>query len=251
MRGVPAGALNSLNSFVTAHPIIDGDLIEDYSSKLLAKGAFRKVPLLIGTNRNEGSTFLKLAAPTGIPTEPDFMSLIRALNPGPTLPNSTFGSWSDEYQHDIFDNSLGGLGTVSADPGPEYGALYGKATLFLGDYLFTAGRRFTNQMWSKHGVRSYSYLFDTVPANLDPAIAGSAHFADVCFAFGNLEGLGYTTSPLGSTGSPQNEMVRRLGKDMSRVWISFFVHKFPNYHGSKLQPTRPFPSIATLLTPLQ
>ncbi|KZM24684.1 uncharacterized protein EKO05_0007075 [Ascochyta rabiei] len=231
LRSVPAAALNGLNSFVTPYPILDGDLVEDYSSKLLAKGAFRKVPLLIGTNRNEGSAFLRLFRPTGVTTETDFFSFIQEHNPGQTLPQAMLRSWSDEYKDEIFDNSIGGLGTISANPGPGYGAFYGKSTLWIGDLLFTAGRRFTNQMWSKHGVPSYSYLFDTVPANLDPAIAGSAHFSDVCFAFGNLEGLGYSVSPLGTSGSPQNEVLRRLAKHMSRMWISFFVHKTPNHHG--------------------
>ncbi|KAF9700764.1 hypothetical protein EKO04_002065 [Ascochyta lentis] len=231
LKNVPADILNTFPGLANAYPMIDGTLIQDYSSRQLANGSFSRVPLLMGTNRNEGSTFLKSIRPTGVSTEEDFFSVIRALSAGVPLSNATLKQWSNAYQSEINNASTGGTGTLSANPGPAFGALHGKTSLWLGDYLFTAGRRYANQMWAKHGVATYCYLFDAVPAYLDPETYGSAHFSDVGFAFGNAQGVGYDESPFASSSAEEKAWKQRLAKVMSRMWISFIVHKTPNHHG--------------------
>lgn len=49
-------ALNGTDATPWA-PMLDGDFIADYPTNLLAAGRFPRVPVLIGTNQDEGSAF--------------------------------------------------------------------------------------------------------------------------------------------------------------------------------------------------
>lgn len=60
LRNLPIEELNTvLNGTepLTFPPILDGDFIADYPSNQLADGRFPKIPLLIGCNADEGTSF--------------------------------------------------------------------------------------------------------------------------------------------------------------------------------------------------
>lgn len=133
------------------------------------------------------------------------------------------------YQDEIDNPSTGGLGTVLADPGPAYGSAYGKTTLWFGDYLLGAGRRYSAQVWADNNVPSYSYFFDTVPASLDPQTLGVAHGQEIPFAFCNTDGVGWDVNPFPAD-SALKQKYDKLSTTMSSMWISFAATKSPNFH---------------------
>lgn len=64
-------------------PVVDGDFVTEYPSRLLARDAFVHVPIISGANSDEGTSF----APQGINTTQDFVDLVtRKLSTRPPLP---------------------------------------------------------------------------------------------------------------------------------------------------------------------
>ncbi|KAI8712950.1 hypothetical protein NCS52_01394700 [Fusarium sp. LHS14.1] len=130
---------------------------------------------------------------------------------------------------EVVSPSPAGLGTVLSNPGPEYGPGYGRATLWIGDFLLGAGRRYANQVWAKHHVPSYSYFFDAAPASLNATTIGVTHAQELPFVFGNSNATGWDLDPFPKD-ADLREKYLDLVEIMSRMWISFAVNKTPNLH---------------------
>ncbi|XPS81050.1 hypothetical protein M3J07_013018 [Ascochyta lentis] len=86
IRETPFAALNAtmngtLSSTGGFAPVTDGDLIQDYGSSQLSRGEFVKVPIITGTNSDEGASF----APYGINTTAQFQAALAASNLPPAL----------------------------------------------------------------------------------------------------------------------------------------------------------------------
>ena len=82
LREVPFEQLNAvLNGTDGASeynfgPVIDGDLIRDWGSLQLDKHEFVKVPIIAGTNTDEGTAF----GPTGINTTEQFYAYLTGMH---------------------------------------------------------------------------------------------------------------------------------------------------------------------------
>jgi carboxylesterase type B len=174
LRAVPAEALRSVSQILPTAWVVDGELLTSTGSRLIESGSFVKVPLLIGSNRNEGTTMIQLFNLT-VNSDDDFLASAKGIL-GRPVEEAALANWSTLYQTEVDRPSPAGLGTVVPNPSPQLGAQYGKTSLWLGDALFTAGRRFASQKWADHRTPSYSYFFDTPPANLDLKTFGVAHF---------------------------------------------------------------------------
>ncbi|RMJ08232.1 hypothetical protein CDV36_012144 [Fusarium kuroshium] len=229
LRKAPAESLKKASLQVQPYFTVDGDLIPDHNSRLLQNGQFLRVPLLIGINRNEGTSFLNTGLSGPFVTDEDFIKFVRGSIGDYEVPDSVMKLWLKEYQEEAESQSPAGLGTVLADPGPEYGPGYGRATLWIGDFLLGAGRRYANQVWAKHHVPSYSYFFDVAPASLNATTIGATHAQELPFVFGNSNATGWDLDPF-----PKDVDLREKYLDlvevMSRMWISFAVNKTPNLH---------------------
>lgn len=74
LRDTPFETLNSVlngtdgNPQYSFWPVVDGDIIRDWGSMQLGNGEFVKVPIISGTNTDEGTAF----GPTGINTTQQF-----------------------------------------------------------------------------------------------------------------------------------------------------------------------------------
>lgn len=81
LREVPFEKLNAAlnttsgNSDFNFGPVIDGDIIRDWGSLQLDKHEFVKVPILAGTNTDEGTAF----GPTGINTTEEFYAYLTGM----------------------------------------------------------------------------------------------------------------------------------------------------------------------------
>ncbi|KAF9879156.1 carboxylesterase [Colletotrichum karsti] len=248
LRTTPASLLQRaglLLGYSDAVTIDADDILTNSSYNLLRAGAFVKVPLLIGTTRNEATSILQFAMPGPLNTFADFAGIgAAASNGGKPLPEELVRRWFALYGDEIDHPSPAGLGTVLAHPGPELGAEYGRTALFVGDAMFNAGKRFAARAWAERGVDCYSYFFDTVPAHVDAETMGATHFMEIPFVFGNKEGAGWEVDPF-----PEDAGMRRRFEDlaevMSRMWISFVVYGSPNHHRRKFTPN-PLEPIAQL-----
>ncbi|KAH6976885.1 Alpha/Beta hydrolase protein [Ilyonectria destructans] len=216
LRAVPAEALRRL--------------FTSTGSRLLESGSFVKVPLLIGSNRNEGTSMVQLFGLT-LNSDDDFLASAKGFL-GRPVEEAALATWSTLYQMEVDRPSPAGLGTVLSNPGPQLGAQYGKTSLWFGDALFTAGRRFASQKWADYRTPSYSYFSDTPPANLDLETLGVAHFQEIPFTFANTEAVGWDTDPFPSEPEKRQKYLK-LAEIMSRMWISFVVTGSPNFHCGK------------------
>ena len=153
LRTVPFEALNASIanlSDTSFYPIVDGDIVSDYSSTLLAAGKFTKTPLLVGTNADEGTLFVS----TGIDTDEEIATSIEAS--GPDANTTTI-------LMELYPNvdSLGLPAGYQTPINPTIGSQYKRAIALATDQLFLSWRRLRTDAWSKSGVPAYSYLFDS------------------------------------------------------------------------------------------
>lgn len=75
LRSLPFEDLNDVlnqTKFITWVPAIDHDIIQGFTSTQLITGNFVKVPIISGTNTDEGTAF----SPLGIDTEIDFINVL-------------------------------------------------------------------------------------------------------------------------------------------------------------------------------
>ncbi|KAF4499378.1 triacylglycerol lipase II precursor [Fusarium agapanthi] len=189
-------------------PVVDDDFVPDYPSKLLANGNFTKVPLMAGTNADEGSFF---GLPSVDSTE-EAVSNLRAAG----LDADTVDTLLALYPNIDALGIPSGYRYKSSDPVKKQ---YKRWAALQGDQVFMSWRRARTDAWSKHNVTSYAYLFE------------------VAYVFYDMLGQGYGTGqgPLMNA----SKDVLDLAKLVSHMWISFITELNPNEHGISGVPEWP------------
>lgn len=152
LRKVPFKKLNdAINSTAGSYrPIVDGDFITDYSSLLLAQGNFTKVPFLLGTNADEGTLF----TPPSITSASQIAASIRASGPDT---NTTVILMELYPNVDALGLPVGYQTTANSTTGSQFK----RAVVLATDQSFLSWRRIRTEAWSKFGIPSYAYLFDS------------------------------------------------------------------------------------------
>ncbi|KAE8348664.1 Alpha/Beta hydrolase protein [Aspergillus coremiiformis] len=230
LRRAPVESLTAAFQRKFFFPVIDGEFITGFPSIALKQGKFVKVPLLIGCNLNEGTGYIASGAFGAVNHPTDLKAVVTGFGPGKYLTNQTQTEIVNEYLRLSAKKVHADLGTVLISPGPEYGLLYGHSTLYLGDYLFNAPKRYSAQMWAEHRAPVYSYRFDVVPGGLSPQILGAAHFQEIAFVFKNIDGVGFTVPPLRSSNASTEIQLRNVSSIMTRMWLSFACTLSPNHY---------------------
>ncbi|PLB53805.1 alpha/beta-hydrolase, partial [Aspergillus steynii IBT 23096] len=235
LRRTPANLLKAAFQQKFFFPVMDGNMIAGFSSRALEKGEFVKVPLLIGTNTNEGTGYIASGSFGAVNSRDDFLGVITGFGPGKYLSNETLIGIINEYLENMsLEEVQKDLETVLISPEAKYGTLYGQSTLYLTDYLFNAPKRHSARIWARQGLPIYSYRFDIVPNGISPEVLGVCHFQDVAFTSQNTLGVGYETPPVASTDKQTEKEYRDASILMSRMWLSFVNTLSPNYfHKSK------------------
>ena len=134
-------------------PVVDGDFIPDITSNILREGRFVKVPLLVGANTDEGTTF----GPTGIDNDTAFANYVAS-----TGPDANHTTILELLYPDI--PSIGIPETLHARPNSTYGRQYKRSSAFAGDYFIHAPRRAHSQAWSQQNISAYSFRFNVLVA---------------------------------------------------------------------------------------
>ena len=229
LRALPTATLNGIfNSSVTQNtsssPVVDNDFLQSSGTTALRRGKFVKVPLMIGANHDEGTSF----GARGINTTEQFLARVRSAGPH----NATALTLAALYP-DI--PAIGIPGTLQGRPpatNASLGHMWKRAAAYGGDLVMHATRRMTTQMWARYNQTAYSYHFNVVPNGPDYLI-GATHFQEVAFVFDNTMGEGYTNAVAVDPFANKPETLPQLANIMSRMWVSFITELDPNQNGGK------------------
>ena len=184
----------------SASPTIDDYVLSDTLNNYFIRGAFQKVPLLIGTTTNETSGF--------------------------TCPY--FNQSADIAQVQAFFVQSYGSAIASAIP-DVYGSISSYAnplaylnTVFSNSWVQCGSRREAS-VFSSHGLPTYLYTYNHALSIIPPCL-GVAHAAELVMLFPSIvPGLypGYNLSA----------SEQQLSTNMMLSWASFIDTSDPNYNG--------------------
>ncbi|KAK7914167.1 hypothetical protein PG985_011870 [Apiospora marii] len=227
LREVPAwdlsNILNSTASPTFSSPTVDGDFIRGPRWQMVRDGKFVHVPVIIGTNFDEGTAF----GTKGVNTTAQWEAYLRSGGAG----NATVAELSALYPD---DPSVGIPATFEGRPEGElagYGAMWKRVAAFAGDRGYQAPRRAWAAAWAAAGLPAYTYGFNVLSTGIPP-ISGSTHFQEVAYVFDNTAGLGYDTPVAVDPFGGKPEAYFRLADLMSRMWVSFVTTLDPNHHAT-------------------
>ena len=195
------GCLRNLTSeelFTTQYtevwnPLVDGDFLTDYPSTLLPQGHFIKVPILIGANSDEGSSF-------SITGQNSTQGLYNAFF---TWRNYALTPYSISYLMQLYSEHAPQWGYPPyavpwQETFPSKGLEWRLSAAIGGDMVMNAQRRWMAQLYSAEPAlhnKVYSYRFDQAPWGA-PVSEGVEHFVNVAFSFQNISGnLGAAAPP--------------------------------------------------------
>ncbi|KAK2065399.1 carboxylesterase [Colletotrichum caudatum] len=221
-------------------PVKDDDFIADFATNQLARGDFVKVPILIGSNSDEGTSFGMGRGPNGGPVNTDEDMAYAVASIIPSQADETTGKTIDELIKEalaLYPNDQA-VGIPSLETWPhiiqpgepiavQLGLQQRRTGAFFGDMSFGFLRRRANTVWAENGVPSFAYRFDITPNGI-PEFIGSTHFSEVSFVFDNVNGLGYATNPFGGNDTAYTTKAVAMAKTISTAWVNFFVSLDPN-----------------------
>ena len=194
-------ALHGIKDFLIWAPVIDGEIVPVHPLKKIAGAKINK-PLIIGTNKNEGLTFVGFAMnklKMNKLSDIEYSLALDVIFRSNRLKNRVL----EKYPHQNGNN--------------EY--MLGKV---LTDYLFTCPSLFLADNSSE---KTWVYLFDQVPSfnplkiiNLTVCADAVCHGFELPFVFHSAEEIGYKF----------NEEERLLSRLMVDFWTNFAKNADPN-----------------------
>ncbi|KAI4594405.1 hypothetical protein KJ359_008429 [Pestalotiopsis sp. 9143b] len=210
--------------------VVDGDFLQDYQSTQMADGRFVKVPVLYGTNTDEGTAI----GPAGINTDAEFRAAVAEGGPD----DATIAVIEALYP-DVPAIGIPAAHALTAAEQASYGSQYKRVAAFFGDVVEHMPRRAALGALANAttGASCYSYRFNIVPAGV-PAAVGATHYQEVAWVFNNVDGAGYATNPFNGSLVDRDAYVA-VSDLMSRMWASFATDLDPNNHGLDGYPVWP------------
>ncbi|KAJ5175347.1 uncharacterized protein N7482_001224 [Penicillium canariense] len=204
-----SNAYEGLEWFAT----IDGIFLTEYPQISYREGKLAKVPILLGTNTDEGTSF----GTTG--TDTDEECIEQLISSKRWLLTRAQATKLLTYYPNI--PALGcpyGWGNVTW---PSLGLQYKRYESMAGDISMFAPRRMLAQIMSRF-EDVYSYRWDVAALNTSTLI-GVQHFAEIPFVFAN------PVQNITALGSDPARLA--LGQMAARMWTSFVTDLHPNGHG--------------------
>jgi len=197
-------AQNPLSLGLSFGPVVDGHVLPDTATRVLAATKQMDVPLLIGSNADEGELFL---------------SAVGQLTPDQYR----------EYVRDLLVESASAvLALYPADTKEEVSKALSRMVTEMG---FAATARFAAICMNYPGIKSpaYLYQFTRVPTEairLPGVPQGAFHGLEIPYVFGKADTFGV-----------QNPVDHSLSEEMIGMWTRFAATGNPNKPGSDFWPT--------------
>ncbi|MFE3002109.1 carboxylesterase/lipase family protein [Nocardia sp. NPDC059246] len=196
---------------LAAAPVVDGNLLPAYPSERFQQGRSHRVPLIIGTNKDEASLFRLFRSPI-MPVTPDAVNAmlrgVAAEHPG--LSPERLAEIASAYESSTPRGAL----TMSTD---------------------AAFRMPSHWVADAHSAHSptWMYRFDHATPMLKAARVGAGHATELPYVFGNFGSFDYDpTFWLGGRKAAQEVSGR-----MMRRWLAFAEYGVPAaIDGSKHWP---------------
>ncbi|KUJ18904.1 carboxylesterase [Mollisia scopiformis] len=191
---------------------VNGDFLTAYPSTLSAEGKFIHIPLLIGANSDEGTSF----GVTGLDNDTAiFNNLLIYRNYAISPP--TARKLLELYPNDPAHEPPYYI--TNATIFPSKGLQWRRDCAIAGDVVMISGRRKVCEEYTKGGLDVFSYRFDTPLWNA-AVTAGAQHFVNVVFSFQNISGA---LGPL-----PKYQNYTDLSHNIGKAYISFVNDLDPN-----------------------
>ena len=185
---------------VTWTPFLDGTVLDRTPEDALRGGAAAGMPLIVGSNANEGATFVALfeyVSRQRVPTEQSYAQTVRSLYP----------ARADRV--------------LALYPVSRYGSAAGALAAVYTDSLFACAAQVTTEAATAGGARVWQYELRAQPLGANPALPGAFHAADIPYLFNRLGGI-----PVPWTGASASFAAR-----MKRQWSTFARTGDPNAPG--------------------
>lgn len=265
LRKVPISNFTAAVNATSASyaPIFDGEFLPTFSSSQLKNSQFLKVPLLIGSNVDEGTNFIGSAPSIGAnPTRsyPNTTSFLTAAAGYIKTTNSSLVSSALQALAILYPDipSIGIPHTFHGRPNATWGAQYKRVAALAGDMTIHRGRRLAAQSWAESNTPVYSYHFAAFPIGGLPNLTGTTHFSEIALVMDDEAGNGYippwypSGSPYAGQGTNFYTLARLMCKFLflcisncpsllfysffangfqARMWLSFTHDLTPNNHG--------------------
>ncbi len=187
-----AAAKPSLGLFgqgVRFGPVVDGWCVPYDPALMWADGKQARVPLMVGTNADEGRLFLRWFPPVGM----DFyQGAVRKL----------FGGYAERV-----------LGLYPAVDDSEVAE---RISGLITDTTFVMPARALVRAMDKIGSKAWMYRFTRVAPKLRDAGLGATHAAEIPYVFQTLTSEGY------------DQADRDLARTMAAMWVRFAANGDPN-----------------------
>ncbi len=185
---------------VTWGPNVDGVTLAKQPLDLVRAGSFHKVPVLLGTNRDEGTLLVKAAG-----------KHMMNLSQYTAAVNKMFG--------------LGATWVFTYYPATSFKSPGAAMAAILGDLVFVCPARRTARALSAKGGKAWLYSFNTAPGFSGDAFLGAYHGAEIPFVFGAPPpGLAFTAAE------------QKLASAMMGYWARLALAGDPNGGGATTWP---------------
>ncbi|KAI0975702.1 Alpha/Beta hydrolase protein [Xylaria arbuscula] len=231
LRSVDPETLFAARGSIFWYPLVDGAFLTDYPSTLTKNGSFIKVPLLLGSNSDEGITF----SPTGFN---DSISLYNGLQSDPGFAGMSGLAYqispvSAQKLLDLYPNEPAQeppYDIANSTVFPSHGLQWRRSAAIYGDVVMIAGRRKLCAEYAAAHQAVYSYRFATRPWNAAEA-DGVQHFVNVAFSFQNISG---TLGPL-----PEFQSHKDISVDIGKSYLNFAYSHDPNANEGGIRTALP------------
>lgn len=204
------------NQSAPFHPTKDGDFFTDLPDVLLSQGKFVRVPLIVGNNLDEGTSF----GFGNINTTKELKSEISKSFPQAS--HKTIEKLIKLYPEDPTQGCPFGTGDQFSNS--TFGLQYKRGNAIGGDIAMVGPRRKMSQIMANY-TDVYAYNWNVSDYGVPPS-SGATHFMEVVYVFDNPTSLnGTDTAPMGPDADGSK---KRLGDLTSRFWMSFVANGDPN-----------------------
>lgn len=201
----PTLGISGMVGNITWTPVVDGVTLVDTPEIAMRSGAGKNIRMLVGSNTNEGSTFVAaLDYGSGrVPTESSYHAFLE------TLFGNRAGTILEQYPASKYPS-----------PGDTEGAV-------MTDSQFACPSLWTVEAASHGGTGGvWQYQFAEAPIPANSVIAGAFHGADVPYIFSGMLGI-----PIPWTGPSLN-----FAHQLQSQWATFAHSGSPNAEGLPFWP---------------